>query len=64
MRDFEPDRPERLASSVFARSEPEELLIDEIEGLWAAIADRDDWEPFTAKLARLEATRQAYGFSA
>ena len=64
VRDFEPDRPERLASPVFARSEPEELLIDEIEGLWAAIADRDDWEPFNAKLARLEATRQAYGFSA
>ncbi len=59
--DFEPDRPERLADPVFQQSEPEELLIDEVESLWAPIADEDDWSPLYAKLARIEATRAAYG---
>ena len=59
--DFEPDRPERLDHAVFARDEPEELLIDEVEALWAPIAADDDWAPFEAKLARIEAARQAYG---
>ena len=40
------------------------MLYDEIEALWAAIAEGDDWGPFNAKLARLEATRLAYGFTA
>ena len=46
---------------MFAAAEPEELLYDEIETLWAAIADQDDWAPFHAKLARIEAARQAWG---
>ena len=35
------DRPERLADPYFARTEPEELLIDEIEAIWAAIAQAE-----------------------
>ena len=58
---FETDRPERLRHPVFARSEPEELLIDEVETLWAPIAAEDDWAPLYAKLDRIEETRQAYG---
>ena len=38
-----------------AQGEIEEMLIDEVEAIWAAIAERDDWAPFHAKLARLEA---------
>ena len=57
----EPDRPERLAHPMFARSEPEEMLVDEVEALWAAIAERDDWTPFQDKLARLEQARVAWG---
>ena len=57
---FEPDRPERLEHDMFARAEPEEMLIDEVEALWAAIADHDDWTPLTAKLDRIEAARQAW----
>ncbi|HWT52709.1 MAG TPA: YdiU family protein [Caulobacter sp.] len=57
---FEPDRPERLADPVFQRPEPEALIIDEVEALWAPIAAEDDWAPLHAKLARLEATRAAY----
>jgi hypothetical protein len=40
--------------------EPEELLIDEVEALWAPIAQADDWAPLEGKLARIEATRVAY----
>ena len=60
---YEPDRPKRLEAAWFARPEPEELLYDEIETLWAAIAERDDWAPFEAKLAAIEAARTAWGLS-
>jgi uncharacterized protein YdiU (UPF0061 family) len=57
---FEPDQPERLADPYFARPEPEELLIGEIEAIWARIADGDDWSAFEAKLAAIEAARTAW----
>jgi len=59
--DHAPDRPERLQSPYFAQPDPEELLYDEIEAIWSAIADRDDWSPFEAKLARLDQARDALG---
>ena len=58
---FRPDRPERLADPYFGRPEPEELLYDEVEALWTAIAEADDWAPFEAKLAGIEAARLAWG---
>ena len=58
---YAPDRPERLLNPMFGRDEPEEMLIDEVEALWAAIADGDDWTPLQAKLARIEDARQAWG---
>ena len=57
--EHEPDRPERLEAAIFARPEPEEMLIDEVEAIWAAIDADDDWAPFHAKLARLDAVRRA-----
>ncbi len=57
---FEPDRPERLVDPVFQRPEPEELIIEEVEALWAPIAQSDDWGPLTEKLGRIEAARVAY----
>ncbi|ADG09104.1 protein adenylyltransferase SelO [Caulobacter segnis] len=59
--DYAPDRPERLADAVFQKPEPEELIIDEVEALWAPIDQADDWGPLNAKLDRIEATRRAYG---
>ena len=56
-----PDRPERLEAPVFAAAEPEEMLIDEVEAIWAAIAADDDWSPFEAKVRRLRETGQARG---
>lgn len=61
---FEPDRPERLADPVFQRPEPEELIIEEVESLWAPIAAEDDWGPLHAKLDRIESARRAYDLGA
>jgi uncharacterized protein YdiU (UPF0061 family) len=58
----EPDRPERLARAWFRRPEPEELLYDEIEAIWAAIADRNDWTAFNDKLEAIETAGAAWGF--
>jgi uncharacterized protein YdiU (UPF0061 family) len=62
--EHEPDRIERLEHPMFATREPEEMLIEEVEAIWTAIATDDDWAPFNAKLARLEAARIAWGFTA
>ena len=59
----EADRPERLSHPFFAHPEPEELLYDDIEALWSAIAEHDDWAPFEAKLAAIETARQGWGLS-
>lgn len=58
--EHEPDRPERLEHPMFAPPEPEEMLIDEVEALWSAIEQGDDWAPLHAKLARLDAARSAW----
>ena len=56
-----PAAAERLSGPVFANPEPEELLIEEVEALWAPIARDDDWAPLHAKLDRIEAYRRALG---
>ncbi len=61
--DYAAERPERLADPYFQRREPEELLYDEIEAIWAPIAERDDWSAFAAKLASIEVARLAWGLS-
>ena len=37
------------------------MLIDEVEALWAPIAEADDWFLFRAKLAAIDAMAEAYG---
>ncbi|HEY5107455.1 MAG TPA: YdiU family protein [Caulobacteraceae bacterium] len=59
---YQAERPERLAGAYFAAPEPEELLYDQIEAIWARIADADDWSAFEAKLKAIEAAREAWGF--
>ncbi|MDB5424189.1 MAG: hypothetical protein JWQ29_1605, partial [Phenylobacterium sp.] len=61
---YQAERPERLADPYFARPEPEELLYDQIEAIWAPIAEADDWSDFAAKLASIEAARLAWGLPA
>ena len=55
-----PDRPQRLNEPYFAASDPEELLYDEIEDIWASIDRSDDWSGFHGKLSRLESARRAW----
>ncbi|MGZ9099996.1 MAG: protein adenylyltransferase SelO family protein, partial [Brevundimonas sp.] len=58
-----PDRPERLEAPMFATPEPEEMLIDEVEAIWAAIDTDDDWSPLERKLHRLRVAGQAWGLN-
>jgi uncharacterized protein YdiU (UPF0061 family) len=59
-----PDPAARLDARYFAGDEPATLLYDEIEALWAPIAERDDWSRFAAKLTEIDQVRLAYGFAA
>jgi uncharacterized protein YdiU (UPF0061 family) len=57
---FEALRPQRLGDAYFGRAEPEEMLIEEVEAIWAPIAEADDWSALEAKLTAVEAARRAY----
>jgi uncharacterized protein YdiU (UPF0061 family) len=59
--DHAPIRPARLSDPYFAGAEPEELLYDQIEALWAPIAETDDWSAFEAKLEGIERARIGWG---
>lgn len=59
-----PERPERLDHQYFQRSQPCTMLIDEVEAIWAPIADADDWSMFEAKLVAIREMGEAYGFIA
>ena len=39
----------------FERKDPCTMRIEEVEGIWAPIAERDDWEPFERKIADVRA---------
>jgi uncharacterized protein YdiU (UPF0061 family) len=56
-----PRAPERLADPYFSRERPCELLIGEVERLWAAIAERDDWGPFERKVDEIRDMGRALG---
>ena len=60
--EHEPDRPERLEHPMFALAQPAEMLIDEVETIWADIAMGADWSRFEAKLAQIEDARRAWNF--
>jgi len=58
---YQPVEPARLSHGYFARTDPETLLYDDIEALWAPIAERDDWSAFAEKIERIGEAREAYG---
>ena len=60
--ELEPDKPERLAHVYFQRPTPSTMLIDEMEALWAPIAEDDDWSPLNSKIAAIREMGEAYGF--
>lgn len=59
----EPVEPERLNHPYFDQPRPCTMLIEEMEALWAPIADKDDWSSFEAKLAEIRAMGEAFGFA-
>ena len=42
-------------------SRPETMLIDEVEAIWAATAEHDDWRPLNDKIASVRRMGQALG---
>ncbi len=55
-----PDRPERLSHAYFKDAAPVSLLIDEVEAIWEAIAEADDWTAFHGCMGRIELARRAF----
>jgi len=47
----------------FARPTPRTMLIDEMEAIWAPIAEADDWSALEQALDEIEEMRQAYSAS-
>ncbi len=56
---FQPERPDRLQHAYFQTPEPVSLVIEEVEALWAKIAEDDDWSGFHQKLADITSLREA-----
>ncbi len=52
--------PTRTLLPAYFEGEPCTLLIDEIEDIWLAIAERNDWKPFHQKLLRIREMGAAY----
>ena len=50
-----------LDHAYFAQATPCTMLIDEVEAIWAAIAEADDWPRLAAKLADIASMGEAYG---
>jgi len=49
-----------LDDPYFQRQKPRTMLIDEMEALWAPIAETDDWSEFYRALDEIEEMRRAY----
>ena len=46
-------RQSPLSHPYWSDPAPCSMLIDEVESIWAAIAEQDDWKPFEAKIAAI-----------
>jgi len=57
------DRPDRLEHPYFARPEPDEMLIDEVEAIWAAIDGEDDWSALQGKIGRVREAGKAWALT-
>ena len=55
-----PTTPGALGKAYFQRAAPCTLLIDEVERVWRAIAEQDDWTPFQQKIADIRELGEAY----
>lgn len=48
-----------LTDAYYSRPEPETLLIEEVESIWRAIDQQDNWQPFEAKIASIRNSGRA-----
>jgi len=53
------DRPRAREHAYWSDDEPCSMHIEEVESIWAAIADHDDWGPFEAKIAAIRRMGEA-----
>ena len=60
---FGPSDDVNLDHPYFAREKPRTMLIDEMEAIWAPVAERDDWALFHRTLGEIAEMREAYGVS-
>lgn len=58
---FSAREPARLELPYFARETPCDMLIDEVEAIWAPIAAHDDWSAFESKVASIRQMGAALG---
>ncbi len=58
---FAPAEDVNLDHAYFARQTPRTMLIEEVEAIWAPIAERDDWSLFESTLSEIAQMRDAYG---
>jgi uncharacterized protein YdiU (UPF0061 family) len=56
-----PTTPGALSKAYFQRAAPCTLVIDEVERVWSAIAEQDDWAPFEQKIADIRELGAAHG---
>jgi uncharacterized protein YdiU (UPF0061 family) len=47
--------------SCWSEPAPQSMLIDEVEAIWSAIAERDDWQPLNDKIAAVRRMGDALG---
>ena len=58
---YEPVDEARLAGPYFGGDAPCTMLIDEVEAIWSAISERDDWAPLEAKVGAIRLMGAALG---
>ncbi|MEE1877592.1 protein adenylyltransferase SelO [Altererythrobacter litoralis] len=54
-------RPIESEHDYWSDSAPQSLLIDEVETIWSAIDERDDWQPLCEKVAAIRRMGEAHG---
>ena len=62
--DREPVLPARLKHRIFKQDKPVSMVIEEVERVWDAIADTDDWAPLNRLLDDVSAIGEGYGLGA
>lgn len=63
LKDFSIIPGARLDHAYFQQQTPCTMLIDDVEAIWKPIAEADDWSALRAKLAAIDAMREAYALA-